>query len=381
MTRRQGSFWSNTWAVAYKEAVLLRHDRALIGMIFAQPLMMLMLMGFALSNQPTNVPWVVLDQSGTAESRRLVREIQTTGYFLEPRAVRDYAEGRERLRGQEAIAMVVIPRDFRREIERGRPRVQVLLDGSDPLTAARIGAYIGQVAAAIEWRRGDAAQATPWPAASVGPIDVRQRFWFNPGLSDREFFLAALAGMLLTNLCLSATSLGLVAERESGTYEQMLALPTTTLQIVLGKLVPYVGVSYVVLAFALVAPGLLFGLWPTGSIAAIIVVTLPFVLASLAMGVFVSALSHTSAQAVFIAVFFILPSMVLSGAMFPYEFMPHGVREIGGLMPLRWYQIALRRLIDRGAGIEDVLVPLGVLTAIFSAYLVGIRWRMKPRLG
>lgn len=381
MTRRRGNFWSNTWAVAYKEAVLLRHDRALVGMIFAQPLMMLMLMGFALSNRPTNVPWVVLDQSGTAESRRLVREIQTTGYFLEPRTVHDYDEGRERLRGQEAIAMVVIPRDFRREIERGRPRVQVLLDGSDPLTAARIGAYIGQVAAAIEWRHGAGTQATPWPVESIGPIDVRQRFWFNPGLSDREFFLAALAGMLLTNLCLSATSLGLVAERESGTYEQMLALPTTSLQIVLGKLVPYVGVSYVVLAFALVAPGVLFGLWPTGSIAAIVVVTLPFVLASLAMGVFVSALAHTSAQAVFIAVFFILPSMVLSGAMFPYEFMPHGVREVGGLMPLRWYQIALRRLIDRGAGFEDVLVPLAVLTTIFSAYLVGIRWRMKPRLG
>jgi ABC-2 type transport system permease protein len=111
------------------------------------------------------------------------------------------------------------------------------------------------------------------------------------------------------------------------------------------------------------------------------VVVLPFVLASLAIGVFVSVLAHTSAQAVFITVFFIMPSFVLSGSMFPYQLMPHGVRELGGLFPLRWYQIALRRIVERGAGLVEVAGPIVALVTLFGLLLVGIRWRMKPRLG
>ena len=161
----------------------------------------------------------------------------------------------------------------------------------------------------------------------------------------------------------------------------MLALPTTPIEIVLGKLVPYVAISYGVLLFATIATGLVFGIWPQGSWLALLLVTLPFVLGSLTVGVFVSALAHTSAQAVFISVFFILPSFVLSGVMFPYQFMPHGVREIGAIFPLRWYQIASRRIIERGAGLADVAVPALVLTTMFAVILAAVAWRMKPRLG
>ncbi len=375
-------FWSNVAAVAYKEASVIRHDRALLATVFAQPVMMLLLFGLALSNKPANVPWAVLDQSHSALSRRFIQEVQATGYFLDPRPVASYADGRARLQRGAALAFLVIPQSFRRDVERGQPRVQLLLDGSDPLSAARVGGYIGQVAGAFEGRAS--APDSHQPDAhvrSLGLIDVRQRFWFNPTLRDRDFFLSALAGMLLTNLCLSATSLGLVAERESGTYEQMLALPTRPIEIVLGKLVPYVAISYGVLLLALLGAGLGFGVWPQGSWLTLFLVTLPFVLASLAIGVFVSTLAHTSAQAVFITVFFILPSFVLSGSLLPYQFMPHGVREIGGLFPLRWYQIALRRIVARGGGLADVAVPGLALLVLFGAILAAIRWRMKPRLG
>ncbi len=373
----RGRFWSNVGAVAYKEASILRHDRALMATVVAQPIMMLLLFGFALSNKPLNVPWAVLDRSQTAESRRLVAEIEATGYFLTPQRIGSYDRGRTLLQRGEALALLVVPENFRRDMERRTPQVQVLVDGSDPLSAARVAGYIGQVAGAFDL----AGLPSRSPVAVRGPIDVRQRFWFNATLADREFFLAALAGMLLTNLCLSAMSLGLVAERESGTYEQMLSLPTTPIELVLGKLVPFVGLSYGILIFATVASGVVFGIWPEGSWTALFAVTLPFVLASLAIGIFVSALAHTSAQAVFISVFFILPSFVLSGVMFPYQFMPHGVRELGGIFPLRWYQIALRRVIERGAGLLEVTVPLLALGAIFAVMLVGIRWRLKPRLG
>ncbi len=376
MSRR---FWSNVLAVAYREARIVRHDRAFIGVVLMQPVMMLIIFGLVLSNKPANVPWAVIDRSADPAARRLVAEVQATGYFLPPRPIAGYDQARDLLRAGKALAVLVIPQDFARDVERGRPRVQLLLDGSDPLSAARIGAYVGEVAA-IFAPRPSPVPSRPATPRRPGPIDVRQRFWFNPTLNDRVFFLSAFAGMLLTNLCLSVTSGGLVGEREMGTYEQMLALPTTSLQIVLGKLVPYVVVCYGLLLFAVLSSGLVFGIWPQGSWLALGWVTLPFVLASLAIGVLVSVLANTTAQSVFITVFFIMPSFVLSGVMYPYQFMPHGVREVGGLFPLRWYQIALRRIVERGGGFVEVLGPTLALGVLFALLLLLIRWRMKPRL-
>src|SRR5207237_212687 len=159
--------------------------------------------------------------------------------------------------------------------------------------------YISQVAAAMPIERVAEPHRVDRPVVSPGPIDVRSRFRFNPTLLDRKFYVAALAGMLLTNFCLSIASLGLVAGRESGTYEPMLSLPSTRVQIVLGKLVPYVGIGYMLLAFAVIAPGILLGVWPRGGVVALAIVTLPFILASLAGGVLVSVLARTSAQGVF----------------------------------------------------------------------------------
>jgi len=372
---RTGSrFWSNALAIAYKEATVLRHDKAYLATVFSQPIMLMLLFGFALSNQPANVPWVVLDQSHTTASRRFVESVQLTGYFLAPQAVDSYDAGERVLKRGRAVAFLIIPVDFRRDLERDASHVQVLLDGTDPLSAARVGGYIAQVGASFSVARS--ADADP----PLPPLTLRQRFRFNPTLKDSTFFLSALAGMLLTNLCLSATTLGIVGERESGTYEHILSSPTTPLEIVLGKLIPHVAICYFVLFLATIGTGLIFGLWPRGSWLGLILVTLPFTLASLSIGVFVSTLAANSAQAVFIGVFVILPSFVLSGSMFPYQLMPAGVREIGFLLPLRWYQIALRRLIERGAGLTDVAVPFVALTILFGGMLLLIRWRMKPRL-
>jgi ABC-2 type transport system permease protein len=377
---RRSRFWSNLLAVAYKEALVIRHDQAFFAAIVAQPAMMTLLFGYAITFQPKNVPWAVLDRSATTASRRLTEEIAVTGYFLPPQTVHSYQEARDILRGERALAVLVVPETFARDLVRGHPRVQLLLDGSDPLTVARIGAYVGQVAAVFSPRADAPARGVP-ARSPPGGIDVRQRFWFNPTLLDRVFFLAALAGMVLTNFCLSATSLGIVGERESGTYEQMLASPTTPIELVLGKLLPNAVVAFGVFVLVNLIAGLLFGLWPHGSLLALVLVTLPFIVASLAIGVLVSTLAHTSAQAVFVSVFFILPSFVLSGVMYPYQFMPNGIRQIGALMPLRWYQIASRRIIERGAGIVDVAGPLLALLVIFGVLLALIRWRLRPRLG
>jgi ABC-2 type transport system permease protein len=369
-------FVSNVLAVAYKEARVLRHDRAVMSSIAAQPIVMFLLFGYIISNTPRNVPWLVLDRSETTVSRRFLADIQATGYFAPAERAASYGDARTRMRRGKALALVVVPSDFARDAASGHPTVQVLLDGSEPLTAARVGAAISQVGAVFR------ADGGVWsPATASGPIDLRQRFRFNPTLLDSRFYLSVLGVILLTNLCLSASSLGLVSERESGTYEQMLALPTSPLEIVLGKLLPFVVVSYGVLIFTTLLAGFTFGYWPAGHFLTLCVVTLPFILACLGIGVFVSAIARTSAQAVFISVFFIMPSFVLSGLMMPYEFMPHPVREIGALTPTRWLQIATRQIVTRGAGLADVLVPFAVLWTMFAVVLLAIRWRMKPRLG
>ena len=376
MTRSR--FWSNVLAIAYREARILRHDRAIIFALVLQPVLMLTLFGAVLSNKPRYVPWAVLDRSDTAVSRRLVAEIQATGYFRLPVAVESYPVGRDRLHDGKSLALLVIPERFAADLLRGTAEIQLLLDGSDPLSSARVAGYVAAVVAAFEPRpapvRADRGLRT------AGAIAIRQRFRFNPTLRDRDFFLAAIAGMLLTNVCFGATSLGLVGEKENGTYEQMLALPASAIEIVIGKLLPHLLIAYALLLATAFAAAMVFGVWVRGSVLALLVVTLPFVLASLSVGVLVSVLARNSAQAVFITVFFTLPSFIMSGILMPYQLMPHGVREIGGLLPLRWYQIALRRIVERGAGFVDVAVPIAVLCLIFATLLVMVRWRMKPRL-
>lgn len=369
MTRR---FWTNVFAVAYKEGAVMRHDKAFLSLVLAQPVMMFLLMGFALSNDPRNVTWAVWDQRPTSLSRALVTDVLATGDFLEPVHVESTAAGRELLRRGKALVFLVIPQSFRRDLERGRGSVQLLLDGSDPLAAARVGATVQRVAGAI---------LSAGSRLEPLPLTVRQRFWFNATLDDNLFFLSALAGMLLTNFCLSAPSLGLVAERENGTFEQMLSLPMTAVEIVIGKLVPYAIVGFGLTLYATVLSGLFFDLWPEGGMIPLLIVTAPFILSSLSIGVFISALARTTAQAVFITVFFILPSFVLSGVLLPYQLMPPGIREIGGLTPLRWYQIASRQVIEHGAGISDVWLSIVAMSAIFAALLLGVRIFMKSRLG
>jgi len=371
-------FWSNVLAVAYREARLVRNP-TMAGALILQPIVMLVLFGAVLSNKPRNVPWTVLDRSNTVASRKLVSDIQASGYFLRPVPTTNYPEGRDRLHDGDALAMLVIPKAFAADLAKGSARVQLLVDGSDPLSSARVAGYVSAIAAAFEPR--PVADRKRGPAQLPGAIDIRQRFRFNPTLRDRDFFLASIAGMLLTNICFGATSIGLVGEKENGTYEQILALPISATEVVIGKLLPHIVIAYALLIATVLAAGFVFGVWIHGSPFALLAVTFPFVLASLTIGVLVSALARTTAQAIFITVFFTLPSFVLSGSMLPYQLMPHGVREFGAIFPLRWYQISLRRIMERGAGLTEVAIPLLALFAIFTALLIAVRLRMKPRLG
>src|SRR5206468_1408198 len=173
---------SSTAAEAVQKTVLFSIPLVqLSGFAFPTRNMPLVILGLLLSDKPANVPWAVLDRSADAVARRLVAEVQATGYFRPPRRVASYDQARDLLRRGQALAVLVVPEDFGRDVERGRPRVQLLLDGSDPLSAARIGAYVAEVAGAFATRIVPASARHAAPRLP-GPIDVRQRFWFNPTL-------------------------------------------------------------------------------------------------------------------------------------------------------------------------------------------------------
>jgi ABC-2 type transport system permease protein len=249
---------SNILAVAYREVVVLRHDKGFLTTVMAQPVILLLLYSYGISYTPANVPWAVLDRSDSVASRRLVADIRTTGYFKAPVAVTSYDEGRGMLRSGAVLALLVVPHDFSRDLRGAAPRsAPGGRHRSDRRPRAQ---YVSQVASRFDAGRAPPARETDPARRTGGPIDVRQRFWFNATLADRDFFLAILAGMLLSNICLSGVSLGIVGERESGTFEQTLSLPISPLQIVMGKLLPLVAVGYGLLGFTILGSGVLFGL-------------------------------------------------------------------------------------------------------------------------
>ena len=330
---RLARFRSNVLAVAYREAIIVRHDKAFIGVVVLQPIMMLFLLGYVLSNKPANVAWVVLDRSATPASRQVVHEVQATG-CLPPRSVASYDQGRAVLRRGGALAFLVIPRDFALDAARGRPRVQPCSTAAIR-SAARVGGYVisrGHPAAV----RPAPVRVAGNPGRTPGPIDVRQRFWFNATLSDREFFLSAIAGMLLTNLCFSVTALAGRRARERHLRADALAPDhdardrAREAASLRGRVLP---------APRLRHPGDRRDLRPlAGGQRRDACRRDPTVRARpLTIGVRISVFARASAQAIFLTVFFILPSFILSGMLFPYQFMPPGVRELGAVLPLRWY--------------------------------------------
>src|SRR5262249_34156491 len=178
--RRGGGFLSNVLALGYRETTVMRHDRALLAIISFQPLMLLLLSGLVLRNEPQDVPWLLLDRDPSAASRALVADVSATGYFLPPRRIASYEEGRALLERGAALAMLVIREDFARDALRGSPGVQVIVAGADPLPAAKVAGILQAVATSFEPRgRALPLGALAPPTSSPGPLELRRRFWFN----------------------------------------------------------------------------------------------------------------------------------------------------------------------------------------------------------
>lgn len=344
----------------------MRRDRFTLGMLVGIPAIQILLFGFAIRMEVRHLPAVVLDESRTAESRALAQAMANTGNFDIAGEVANRDELRRAIEHGEARAALVIPPDFETDLKRRRTATaQVIIDAADPLASQ---AAISAAALASASRNAQLAGAS---ARRSQLLDVRVRPWYNPALESSIYIVPGVIGLILTLTLSSITSMSLVRERERGTLEQLIVTPITRIGLMLGKVLPFALVGYVQATVILLLGHFVFAVPMRGSLLLLYAVTAPFIIASLALGLFISTAAKTQVQALQLSFLVILPSVLLSGFMFPREAMPVAAQWIGGAIPLTYYLRILRGVLLRGTGFDAIAWDVAALCA-FAVVLIGL---------
>jgi ABC-2 type transport system permease protein len=368
MSLRERISASTIWPMLWKEFIQMRRDRLTLAMMLGIPALQLAMFGYAIQTEVRHLPTVVLDESRSAESLALVDQLRNTGNFDIVGYVADRKELDEEIRGGHAMAGVVIPPTYLTDLRRGRTaQAQVIVDAADPLASSSAMAGAAQAGAA---------RSTAIMARTTGrgpPLEVRVRPWYNPGLRSAVYIVPGIIGVLLSITMILITSMSIVRERELGTLEQLIVTPIDKTSLMLGKILPFVLVGYVQMTVILVLGRLLFDVPIRGSLPLLYLMTFAFIVASLGMGLFVSTVARTQAQALQLGYFFLLPNILLSGFMFPREAMPVAAQWIGLALPLTHFLKVLRGIILKDIGIVELWTPtlwLVVLATLFIALSV-----------
>jgi ABC-2 type transport system permease protein len=350
----------------WKEFRQMGRDRFTLAMLVGLPSVQLLLFGYAIRTEVRHVPMVVLDHSGTQESRALVTLLTNTQNFDVAGHARGQAEVERVLATGRAKAAVIIPPDFSKDLKRGRgATAQVIVDAVDPLAAS---AAISAAGLASGTGIDALVRGVPKPASA---LDVRVRPRFNPGLVSAFNVVPGLVGVLLTMTLVAITSMALVRERERGTLEQLIVTPVTRSSVILGKILPFVIVGYIQMTVILALGHHVLHVPLRGNLGVLYLLTLPFIIAVLAVGVLISTAVKTQTQAMQLSVFYMLPSMLLTGFMFPREAMPLFCRLLAALLPMTYYLEVIRSIALKGAGLAQTWRPALILTA-FALVLVTV---------
>jgi ABC-2 type transport system permease protein len=343
------------WPMLRKEFIQMRRDRITLAMMVGVPVVQLLLFGYAIKTEVRHVPTVVLDDSRSSASRALIDVMRNTGNFDIVASVRTPADVRDAIDAGDATAALVIPPDYYRDIKRSlTAHAQLIVDAADPLGST----------AALSAGASAAASLSPRPAPA---IDLRLRPWFNPDLRSEAYIVPGLIGVLLSLVMLMITSMAIVRERERGTLEQLIVTPISKTSLMLGKMLPFVLVGYVQVTLILLLGKLLFDIPIRGSLPLLFALTLSFIVANLGIGLFISTVVRTQAQAMQLSFFVILPNILLSGFMFPRSAMPAAARWLGLVLPLTYYLRILRGILLKSIGLEYLWRDSLVLAAFAVA--------------
>ena len=354
------------WTLVRREARATLRDPFTLTVLVAVPLGALLIFGFVLATDVKQLPLGVLDASDTPASRRLVADIAATRTFV-PRRYRNRDAVARALVGGEISAAIVIPPDF---AERRSQEVQLIYDGGEAVLAGNAEAFLKSLVLT--------SATDVVPTAPPGGVQVVTRALFNPRLEGKPFMVAGTFGFVLSFLTTLITAVSIVNERLTGTFEQLQVTPATSLEILLGKILPLGAVFAGDVALMVVAAGLVLGVWPQGSIVFFLLVSSAYVLISLALGVIFSATSATAAEAVQKTVLFSIPLVQLSGFAFPIRNMPRVVQWIAEALPATHFIRVTRAIYLRGAGPLDLAPELAILT-VFGVAVVALALRTLAR--
>lgn len=352
-----------------KEWLHIIRDPRTLGLVIFMPVMMLVLLGYAVANDVEDLPLAVADLSHTDASRALVEKFTVSGFYLVTHTAQSEAEILEMLDAGTVKAGIYIPEDFGRRISTGGSgTVQFYIDGSNPtvaqtaqLAAETVSQATSQEILVQRLERGGAGLTISLP------IDTRIRYLYNPNLRKMNFMIPGLVAVILQIQTLLLTAFAIVREREQGTLEQLIVTPVRSWELMLGKILPFVLVAFLNVAMTVGVGAFLFGVEVAGSLTLLAILSLIFLLGSLGLGVLISTISQTQMQAMYMSSFIMMPSFLLAGLLYPRDNMPWVAYYAGYLMPVTYFLEIVRGIMLKGVGLATLWVwvwPMAVFSVV-----------------
>ena len=369
-------------ALMRKETLQIVRDRRTLALVFIMPIMQLLLLGYAATSDVRNIPLAVLDQDKSPASRTLLDSFRTADYFREAFDVNSENELRSLIDSGRARTGLIIPPDYSSRLAAGQPaQVAFIIDGSDPTiagTALAAATLIGQARATALTVERLAARGMAVAAAPA--IEVRARVWYNPDLISAYYMIPALVGLILQFLTVILTATAIVRERERGTIEQLIVTPLTAAELIVGKLAPYVVIAFIDTLLILAGGVLLFGVPINGSLPLLLLLSGLFLISNLGVGLLISTATSTQQEAIIMAIFYNLPSMFLSGFIYPVAAMPRVLQFISYAIPLRYFLIVVRGIVLKAVGVRELWPEVIALSIFAVAVITAASARFQKRL-
>jgi len=357
------------WAVVLKEFIQMKRDRVTFAMMVGIPLLQLVLFGFAINSDPKHLPTAVRDADQGPFSRTLVWSLKNSGYFEFVRETASESEASRLLQLGKVQFVVNIPANFSRDLLRGQaPTVLIEADATDPAAVGPAISAVRAIATTVLDR--DLTGPTARLRATPPPLNFVVHAQYNPENVTQYNVVPGLLGVVLTMTMVVITALAITRERERGTMENLLSTPLRPTEVMIGKIIPYIIVGYIQVTLILIAAHWLFRVPMIGSLALLYAVSLLFIAANLAMGITFSSLVKNQLQAVQMAFFFFLPSILLSGFMFPFRGMPEWAQWVGSCLPLTHFLRVVRGILLKGNGLSEIapeLWPIALFVTLSMA--------------
>ena len=345
----RSGFWRRSGAMLLKEFLQLRRDRVTFASMISIPFMQLVLFGYAINTVPRDLPTAVLVQESSDVSRTILKALENTRYFKITRQVRDEAEFDQLLQSGVVLFGVEIPANFERDLRRGdRPALLVAADATDPVASGSALGALGQLVQTALMNERKIPDSTP------GAFEIRAHARYNPAASSQLNIVPGLLGTILTLTMLIFTALSVTRETERGTMENLLSMPITPLEIMLGKITPYVGIGFLQAALIVLAAVVLFDVPIVGNLVLLALLSTLFIATNLSVGYTFSTLAQNQLQAVQMAMMYFLPNMLLSGFLFPFAGMPLWAQWVGECLPLTHYLRMVRAIMLKGSTLADL---------------------------